>query len=144
MHVVGPRLPAAKELSTWHTLLPTVSVPRSLERGNVVRTRRVCRAACHDIENRLRAHTWNGGTAGVFQVQRERPTRAEYSLPFRSEERRPASVVLDEPYDTRFKTEGVSDRLAQRRAPSGAPTPAQRGLPIVGGCPWIPTIRPPR
>jgi len=50
----------------------------------------------------------------VFQVQRERPTRLAYSLPFRSEERRPASVVLDEPDDTRFKTEGVSDRLAQR------------------------------
>jgi len=53
-------------------------------------------------------------------VQREGPTRAEYSLLFRSEERRPPSVVLDEPDDTRFKTEGVSDRLAQRRAPSGA------------------------
>jgi len=121
-----------------------VSVPRSLERGNVVRTRRVCGAACHDVENRLRAHTRNGGAAGVFQVQRERPTHLAYSLPFRCEERRPASVVLDEPDDTRFKTEGVSDRLAQRRAPSGALTPAQRGLPIVGGCPWIPTIRPPR
>src|SRR2546429_2367499 len=26
-------------------------------------------------------------------------------------------------------------------APNGAPTPTQRGRPIVGGCSWIPTIR---
>jgi hypothetical protein len=122
VHVVRPRLAPAKELSARNASLAAVVVTGLLESGNVVLGRCIAGPARRYVENRLGAHTRDRGTTDVFESQRQRATLVAYPLLFSGEERRPASVVLDEADDARFKTESVRHRcsVGPTSAASGA------------------------
>jgi hypothetical protein len=108
VQVVRPRLASAKKLSARHASLAAVLVTGLLESGNEVPGRCIAGAARRYVENRLGAHTRDGGTADVFQSRRQRAPLVAYPLLLSGEERWPPSVVLDEADDARLKTESVS------------------------------------
>ena len=117
MQVVRPRLAPAKVLPPRHAAFAAVLITGSVERGNAALDRCAAGHARGYVENRLGAHTRDRGTADVFESHRQRATMVAYSLLFGGEERRPLSVVLDEPDDARLEAERVSHRfeIAGRR-----------------------------
>ena len=82
-------------MPAWHASLAAVLVTGSVENGDVVLDGCSAGQARGYVENRLGAHTGDRGAADVFESERKRATVVAYALLFGSEERRPASVVLD-------------------------------------------------
>jgi hypothetical protein len=109
--VVRPRPAPAQELSARHTSLAAVLVTGFLEGGNMILGRCIVELAGRYVENRLGAHTWDRSTADVLEPERQAASVA-YPLLFSGEEPRASSVILDEPDDTRLKTERVNHRYS--------------------------------
>lgn len=115
--MVGPRSSPAKELPAGHPLLAAMLVARSRERRNVVLQGRFAGTTAHHVENGLRAHARDRGTADVFQPKRQRAAMGVNPLVFGGEQRRPRGIILHHAHDPRLEAERVSHRSILRDAP---------------------------
>jgi hypothetical protein len=128
VQMVGARVAAAEELSARDPSLAAVLVARLRERGDVVLNWSATGPARGYVENRLAAHSWDGGAAHVFEAHGQRAAVRAYPQALSLEERRPSSVVLGEANNSRLETKRVShslQALPSSRTEKDAATPPQ-------------------